>query len=89
MGGNPKASFYINFEFGAYSGSFKGKDAPLVSASANKGTHGYFQTGGNMRSSLMVMGKGVNPGKNLGEIDMRAIAPMLASQLGVSLIPNK
>lgn len=89
MGGNPKASFYINFEFGAYSGGFKGKDAPLVSASASKGTHGYFQTGGNMRSSLIVMGKGVTPGKNLGEIDMRAIAPMLASWLGVSLIPNK
>ena len=85
MGGNPKASFYVNFEFGAYGGGFKGKDAPLVSASGSKGTHGYFQTGGNMRSSFLIMGKGVTAGKNLGEIDMRSIAPMLADKLGVGL----
>ena len=85
MGGNPKASFYVNFEFGAYGGGFKGKDAPLVSASGSKGTHGYFQSGGNMRSSFLIMGKGVTAGKNLGEIDMRSIAPMLADKLGVAL----
>jgi predicted AlkP superfamily pyrophosphatase or phosphodiesterase len=85
MGGNPKASFYVNFEFGAYGGSFKGKDAPLLSASGSKGTHGYFQMGGNMRSSFLIMGKGVTAGKNLGEIDMRSIAPMLADKLGVAL----
>lgn len=85
MGGNPKASFYINFEFGAYGGGFKGKDAPLVSASGSKGTHGYFQAGGTMRSSFLMMGKGVAAGENLGEIDMRTIAPLLAGKLGVSL----
>ena len=85
MGGNSKASFYINFEFGAYGGGFKGKDAPLVSASGSKGTHGYFQAGGTMRSSFLMMGKGVAAGKNLGEIDMRSIAPLLAGKLGVSL----
>lgn len=85
MGGNPKASFYVNFEFGAYGGGFKGKDAPLVSASGSKGTHGYFQAGGTMRSSFLMMGKGVAAGQNLGEIDMRTIAPLLASKLGVSL----
>ncbi len=85
MGGNPKASFYVNFEFGAYGGGFKGKDAPLVSASGSKGTHGYFQSGGNMRSSFLIMGKGVTAGKNIGEIDMRSIAPMLADKLGVAL----
>ena len=85
MGGNPMASFYVNFDFGAYGGGFKGKDAPLVSASGSKGTHGYFQSGGNMRSSFLIMGKGVTAGKNLGEIDMRSIAPMLADKLGVAL----
>ncbi len=85
MGGNPKASFYVNFDFGAYGGGFKGKDAPLLSASGSKGTHGYFQSGGNMRSSFLIMGKGVTAGKNLGEIDMRSIAPMLADKLGVAL----
>ncbi|RDV07805.1 alkaline phosphatase family protein [Sphingorhabdus pulchriflava] len=84
-GGNPKASFYVNFEFGAYGGGFKGKDAPLVSASGSKGTHGYFQSGGNMRSSFLIMGQGITAGKNLGEIDMRSIAPMLADKLGVAL----
>ena len=85
MGGNPKATFYINFEFGAYGGGFKGKDAPLVSASGSKGTHGYFQAGGTMRSSFLMIGKGVAEGKDLGEIDMRSIAPLLAGKLGVSL----
>lgn len=88
MGGNPEASFYVNFEFGAYAGSFKGAAAPLVSAGSTKGTHGYFPDGTKMRSSFLIMGKNVPAGKNLGEIDMRAIAPMLATHLGIRLDRN-
>lgn len=87
MGGNPDASFYINFEPNAYAGGFKGKDTPLVSPSGSKGTHGYFPTSPLMRSSFMMMGKGVAKSRNLGEIDMRAIAPTLAKLMGVNL-PN-
>jgi predicted AlkP superfamily pyrophosphatase or phosphodiesterase len=85
MGGNPQASFYVNFAYGAYGGGFKGKDAPLVGPSGSKGTHGYFPDGKPMRSSFMLMGAGIAKGRNLGEIDMRAIAPTLAQILKVPL----
>lgn len=85
MGGNPQASFYISFEPNAYAGGFKGKDAPLVGPSGSKGTHGYFPDKPLMRSSFMLMGKGVAKGKNLGDIDMRAIAPTLAKFMGAEL----
>lgn len=85
LGGNPVASFYVSFMPGAYAGGFKGKDAPLVGPSGSKGTHGYFPAIPLMRSSFMMMGKGVAKGRNLGEIDMRAIAPTLAKKMGVAL----
>ncbi len=85
MGGNPEASFYVSFEPNAYAGGFKGKDAPLVGPSGSKGTHGYFPTTPLMRSSFMMMGKGIAKGRNLGEIDMRNIAPTLAKIMRVPL----
>ena len=85
MGGNPQASFYVSFAANAYGGGFKGKDVPLLSPSPGKGTHGYFPNSTNMRSSFMMMGRNVAKGRNLGEVDMRAIAPTLAKWLGVPL----
>ena len=85
MGGNPQASFYVGFKPGAYAGGFKGKDVALVSPSGSKGTHGYFPASPQMRSSFMMMGQGVAKGRNVGEIDMRAIAPTLARVMGVKL----
>ena len=85
MGGNPEASFYVSFEPNAYAGGFKGKDAALVGPSGSKGTHGYFPTSPLMRSSFMMMGKGIAKGRNLGQIDMRSIAPTLAKIMRVSL----
>ena len=85
MGGNPEASFYVSFEPNAYAGGFKGKDAPLVGPSGSKGTHGYFPTSPLMRSNFMMMGKGIAKGRDLGEIDMRNIAPTLAKIMRVSL----
>lgn len=85
MAGNPEAAFYVQFELNAYAGGFKGKDAPLVGPSGSKGMHGYFPNELAMRSSFMMMGKGIAKGHNLGEIDMRAIAPTLAKQMGANL----
>ena len=84
-GANPHASFYISFAPNAYAGSFKGATAPLVSPSASKGTHGYFPDKPFMRSSFMMMGKGIQKSRNLGEIDMRVIAPTLAQAMGLTL----
>jgi predicted AlkP superfamily pyrophosphatase or phosphodiesterase len=85
MGGNPRASHYVNFEFGAYGGGYKGKDSPLRSPSGSKGMHGYFPNSKHMHSTFMMIGQGVAKGRNLGEIDIRSIAPLLARQLGISL----
>lgn len=85
MGGNPAASFYVNLMPDTISGSFKGPTAPLSGPCQTKGTHGYFPSAANLRSSFMIMGPGVPSGLKLGEIDMRAIAPTLGQFLKVQL----
>ena len=47
--------------------------------------HGYFPGPANLQASLLLMGKGVPRGKDLGAIDMRAIAPTLATIMGTTL----
>lgn len=47
--------------------------------------HGYFPAAPEMRSTFLIAGPGVARGKDLGEIDMRAIAPTLAKVMGASL----
>ena len=84
LGGNPLASFYVDLKPGALAGNFAA-DAPLVRPSRYKGMHGYFPALPEMRSTFLVMGKGVAKGRNLGEIDMRAIAPTLARVMGARL----
>lgn len=85
MGGNPQASFYVDLKPGALAGVFAGLTVPLAKPSRYKGMHGYFPGLPEMRSTFMVMGKGVPQGRALGEIDMRAIAPTLARLMGASL----
>ncbi|MFY7837883.1 MAG: alkaline phosphatase family protein [Novosphingobium sp.] len=84
MGGNPQASFYVDLKSGALAGSFD-PQAPLAKPSRYKGMHGYFPTLPEMRSTFLIMGKGVAKARNLGAIDMRAIAPTLAARMGTSL----
>jgi predicted AlkP superfamily pyrophosphatase or phosphodiesterase len=84
MGGNPQASYYINLGKGALAGGFKDAPVGLSRPARSKGMHGYFPAAATMRSSFMLMGKSIPAGRNLGEIDMRAIAPTLARILKVS-----
>lgn len=84
LGGNPQASFYVDLKPGALAGNFSA-DAPLAKPSRYKGMHGYFPAMPEMRSTFLVMGKGVARGRSLGEIDMRAIAPTLAEVMGAKL----
>lgn len=84
LGGNPQASFYVDLKPGALAGNFAA-DAPLAKPSRYKGMHGYFPAMPEMRSTFLIMGKGVAKTRNLGEIDMRAIAPTIAAKLGVTL----
>lgn len=85
MGGNPEASFFINLAPDTTSGGFAGAAAPLRGVPRYKGTHGYFPAAPNLRSTFMIMGRGIAAHRSLGEIDMRAIAPTLAEILGIAL----
>ncbi|MFC5741478.1 alkaline phosphatase family protein [Dyella tabacisoli] len=83
QGGTAQASWFVLFKTGY---EMAGKpDTPLPSPSHYRGMHGYDPALPAMRSTFLLAGKGVPAGKNLGEIDMRDIAPTLASLLGVSL----
>ncbi len=84
MGGNPEASFYVDLKPGALAGGFAA-DAPLAKPSRYKGMHGYFPGMPEMRSTFLIMGKGVAAGRSLGLIDMRTIAPTLAKSLNAEL----
>lgn len=85
MGGNPQAEFYVDLAPDATGGSFKGRAAALAAPTKTKGMHGYFPRSGELASTFMLMGAGVPRARNLGEIDMRAIAPTLAALLEVPL----
>ena len=57
----------------------------VIGSVPTKGMHGYFPAAPEMRSTFMIMGKGVAKARSLGEIDMRAIAPTLAKAMGGTL----
>lgn len=82
LGGNPNAAFFVDFKLGYYGGdSFV---VPVLAEAELKGTHGYFPTHPEMRATFMIAGPGIGH-RNLGDIDMRDIAPTLAKILEVSL----
>ncbi|MGB3930701.1 MAG: alkaline phosphatase family protein, partial [Sphingobium sp.] len=85
LGGNPRATFYVNLMPGFVTDIFRGAAAPLIARSPVKGMHGYFPGPANLQATFLVMGKGVAKGKDLGQIDMRAIAPTLARVMGADL----
>lgn len=85
-GGNPRAAFYVNLKVGTAAAPFLGASLPLVlPAGAYKGMHGYFPAAPEMRSTFLIAGPGVAKGRDLGEIDMRSIAPTLARVMGTTL----
>jgi hypothetical protein len=49
------------------------------------GAHGYAPTHPELLASFFIAGPGIAAGKNLGAIDMRAVAPTLARLMRVSL----
>ena len=82
-GGFPGAAFLVELKPGyQFGGAFSG---PLVTPAPSTGTHGYLPDRPEMRSSFFILGQGITAGKNLGLIDMRQIAPTLASILSVKL----
>ncbi len=77
------AAFAVEFRPGFRQGG--STSGPLVTPGRKAGTHGHFSDTPDMRSSFLMMGPGVTPGQNLGDIDMRDIAPTLAALIGLGL----
>ena len=82
-GGDGEASFLVAMQPGTETG--RDPAAPIAKPSVYKGMHGYVPWDPAMRSTLIVAGPGIAKGKDLGVLDMRAIAPSIARRLGASL----
>lgn len=83
MGGAREASFMVELKPGFETG--RDPAAAKAVPSTYKGMHGYFPSNEEMRSSLFVVGPTLAHRGNLGDIDMRSIAPSVARILGVRL----
>lgn len=82
-GGYPGAAFYVNLQPG-YRNTHDAKP-PIVVPAQRAGAHGYLPELAEMNASFFVVGPGVAPGRDLGLIDLRDVAPTLASLLQVQL----
>lgn len=80
---DPRMAFVVAWKLG-YSGG-GALTGPVVVPVARAGSHGYLPHHPELHSSFFMEGKGVARGRNLGEIDMRQIAPTVAEILGVHL----
>ncbi|PJG45978.1 alkaline phosphatase family protein [Sphingobium sp. LB126] len=85
MGGNPQAAFYVDLKPGFVTDIFRGAAAPIVAPAPVKGMHGYFPGPAALQSTFLIRGGGVAAGRDLGQIDMRSIAPTLAAIMGAKL----
>jgi predicted AlkP superfamily pyrophosphatase or phosphodiesterase len=82
-GGFPDAAFVVTLRPGFRLGSRL--QGPVTGTVRPGGTHGYAPDVAEMNSSFFIAGPGIAARRDLGQIDMRDIAPTLASFLGVSL----
>jgi predicted AlkP superfamily pyrophosphatase or phosphodiesterase len=83
LGGFPEAAFLVEMAPRAEAGGLL--TGSLVNALPGQGTHGFLPDRPELRASFFAMGSGIVAGRNLGVIDMRQIAPTIASLLKVSL----
>jgi hypothetical protein len=82
MGGAPTAQFWITMRAGfMVSPTLQPSIVSIVSA---RGAHGYAPTLPEVAATFIVAGEGISPGRELGVIDMRSIAPTLARLMGVA-----
>jgi predicted AlkP superfamily pyrophosphatase or phosphodiesterase len=81
-GATPMAAFAIDFKLGYQMG---GNGETVVTASKDKGMHGWFPDHPEMHSTFIIAGDKLAKKGSLGEIDMRDIAPTLAKIMDVSL----
>jgi predicted AlkP superfamily pyrophosphatase or phosphodiesterase len=82
-GGFPDAAFLVALQPGYSFGARV--TGPLVTDSTLRGMHGYLPDLADMDSTFLIAGPGIPAGRSLGPIDMRDIAPTLATILGIRL----
>jgi len=83
LGGFPGAAFVVGLQPGYSFGARV--TGPLVTESSLRGMHGYLPDMADMDSTFLIAGPRIPAGRSLGAIDMRDIAPTLASILGIRL----
>lgn len=83
LNGWPDAAFVIDLTPGYVLGNATA--GPLITQQPGGGTHGYLPNHPEMRAAFLIAGKSIAPGRNLGIIDMRQIAPTIAQILGLRL----
>jgi predicted AlkP superfamily pyrophosphatase or phosphodiesterase len=81
---DPRASFWVDMKPGYSISEALEPDGPLVTARRPAGTHGYAPTHAEMDSLFLLVGPGIASGQDVGPIDMRSIAPTLASLMHVA-----
>jgi len=81
-GGRPDAAFWVDMQsnFSAINA-----EGPLVRTKKPGGTHGFLPTNPQLLAAFFITGPGVRQGLDLGQIDMRSIAPTVAGYLGASM----
>ncbi|MEK6304410.1 MAG: ectonucleotide pyrophosphatase/phosphodiesterase [Acidobacteriota bacterium] len=83
LGGFPDAAFVVALRSGYRLGTKL--VGPVTAAVRPGGTHGYAPDVAEMNSAFFIAGPGIAARRDLGQIDMRDIAPTLTALLGVSL----
>lgn len=79
MGGTPAAEFFVDMRSGFAIGS--ALEGPLTKEVSVRGTHGYSPSNPDMRAFFLIAGPAIRKGIDVGDIDMRSIAPTLAKAL--------
>jgi predicted AlkP superfamily pyrophosphatase or phosphodiesterase len=82
-GGFPDAAFLVVLKPGYYAGS--DDVGQIVTTYTGHGGHGFSPQTPEMRSSFFLAGPGIAAHRDLGQIDMRQIAPTVAAILNVNL----
>ena len=81
-GGFPNSAFFLSLKSGWRTGT--SLNGPVVSKVKPGATHGELPDVPELRAAFFLVGPAVPPGKNLGVIDMRDIAPTLAKEAGLA-----
>jgi predicted AlkP superfamily pyrophosphatase or phosphodiesterase len=81
LGGATTADFWVDMKPGFAVGTGAPTD-PIVRDVSLRGTHGYSPIHPELRAFFLLAGRSVRPGADLGDIDMRSIAPTLARTMG-------